>query len=149
MDYRARFQAIHGRPELYGLDGSYGQYCAYLEGLNAGNDGHLLTGFREWLVTRLGDGNNLTWPGLVIHLARPAGPATGRDAVESADRDPAVIDTLFTLLDEFFARRSAPEGLVRVYDDYLTWLKAQPWYRPIPSVRDPSDFPPSCSRAGH
>jgi hypothetical protein len=130
MDYRTQFQAIHKRPQLYGLNGSYGQYCAYLEGLDAGNDGRLLTGFREWLVTRRGDGNNLTWRGLVIHLARPDGPAAGRAAVESADRDPAVIDALFALLDEFFALRVGPQDLVRVYDDYLTWLKAQSWYKP-------------------
>ncbi|MCU7724234.1 hypothetical protein ODJ79_10955 [Actinoplanes sp. KI2] len=130
MEYRTQFQAIHKRPQLYGLDGSYGQYCAYLAGLDAGNDGRLLTGFREWLVTRLGDGNNLTWQGLVIHLARPDGAAGGRAAVESADRDPAVIDTLFALLDEFFALRVGPPDLVRIYDDYLTWLKAQSWYQP-------------------
>jgi hypothetical protein len=112
MEYRVQFQAIHKRPQLYGLDGSYGQYCAYLAGLDAGNDGRLLTGFREWLV------------------ARPDGPAGGRAAVESADRDPAVIDTLFALLDEFFARRVGPQDLVRIYDDYLTWLKAQSWYKP-------------------
>ena len=130
MDYRAQFQAIRRRPQLYGLDGSYGQFCAYLSGLDAGNDGRLLTGFREWLVTRLGDGNNLTWAGLVIHLARPDGPSSGREAVESADRDPAVIAKLFELLDEFFELTVRPGDVVRIYDEYLTWLKAQSWYRP-------------------
>lgn len=124
MDYPTQFEAVRRRPQLYGLDGSYGQFCAYLEGLNAGNDGHLLTGFREWLVTRLGHGDNLTWRGLVIHLARPDGPASGREAVESADRDPAVIATLFELLHEFFARRARPADLVQIYDEYLTWRKA-------------------------
>jgi hypothetical protein len=41
-----------------------------------------------------------------------------------------VIDTLFALLDEFFTRRATPQDLVRIYDDYLTWLKAQPWHSP-------------------
>ena len=29
-----------------------------------------------------------------------------------------------------FARRVGPSDLVRVYDDYLTWLEAQSWSRP-------------------
>jgi hypothetical protein len=125
MDYRAQFQAIQRRPQLYGLDGSYGQFCAYLSGLDTGNGGRLLTGFREWLVTRLGHGDNLSWPGLVIHLARPDGPASGREAVESADRDPAVIAKLFDLLDEFSERTAHPDDLVQIYDDYLTWRRAR------------------------
>lgn len=126
MDYRAHFQAIHRRPQLYGMDGSFGQFCAYLSGLDAGNEGRLLTGLREWLVTRLGGGNNLSWAGLVIHLARPDGPASGREAVESAEHDPAVIAKLFELLDEFFELTARPDDVVRIFDGYLTWLKAQP-----------------------
>jgi len=130
MDYRAHFEAVRRRPQLYGLDGSYGQFCAYLAGADAGNDGRLLTGFRELLVTRLGDANNLSWKGLVIQLARPAGLASGREAVESAERDPAVIAKLFELLDEFLELTGNPNGVVRIYDEYSTWLKAQKWYRP-------------------
>jgi hypothetical protein len=129
MDYLRRFEAIHRRPQLYGLDGSYGQFCAYVEGLNAGNDGGLLTGFREWLVTRLGDGDNLTWRALVIHLARPDGPAAGREAVESADHDPAVVAKLFELLGEFFTLRTRPADLVRIYDEYSTWKNAKSGHR--------------------
>ena len=130
MEYRAHFEAIRRRPQLYGLDGSYGQFCAYLAGADVGNDGRLLTGFRELLVTRLRGGNNLSWKGLVIHLARPDGAAAGREAVESAERDPAVIAKLFELLDEFLELTVRPDGLVRIYDEYSTWLKTQEWYRP-------------------
>ena len=72
MDYPNLFTQIHRRPGMFGLDGSYGQYCAFINGLDAGNDWRLLTGFREWLVTRLEKGDNLGWPGLVPHLLEEA-----------------------------------------------------------------------------
>jgi hypothetical protein len=39
------------------------------------------------------------------------------------------VDLLFSLLDEYLERRSTPGGTVAIFDEYLTWLKAQPWYR--------------------
>lgn len=128
MEYRRLFADIHRRPGLFGLDGSYGQFCAFIEGVNAGNDWQLLTGFREWLVTRLGDGNNLAWRGLVLHLAFPGADPAGRD-VGSPERNREAVAMLFALLDEFLALREKPDALVQIYDEYLTWLKAQSWYR--------------------
>ena len=52
MNYRELFQQIRERPGMWGLDGSYGQFCAFLLGCDAGNAWPLLTGFREWLVVR-------------------------------------------------------------------------------------------------
>jgi hypothetical protein len=113
VETRELLAAIRRRPGLFGLDGSFGQYCAFVEGMNAARDGQLLTGFREMLIARLGDGNNLTWPGLVRRVAGE-GP---------------VAPVLFDLLEEFLERRSRSDGLVGIYDEYLTWLRAQSWYR--------------------
>jgi hypothetical protein len=129
VDYRTLFAEIHRRPGMYGLDGSYGQFCAFIQGVDAGNDWQLLAGFREWLVTRLGSGNNLAWQGLVPHLAFPGTDAAGRDVLASPERGRTAVDTLFALLDEFFALRGNTAALVQIYDDYLGWLKAQSWYR--------------------
>lgn len=129
MEYRALFAEIHQRPGLYGLDGSYAQFCVFIDGVNAGNDWRLLDGFREWLITRLGAGNNLVWRSLVLHLAFPGADAAGRDVSGDAERDRAATGTLFVLLDEFLDRSQRSNGLAEIYDEYLTWLKAQSWHK--------------------
>jgi hypothetical protein len=129
MEYRALFAQIHQRPGLYGLDGSYAQYCVFIYGVDTGNDGRLLTGFREWLIVRLGTGNNLVWRSLVLHLAFPGADAAGRDVTTDTDRNAVAVDTLFALLDEFLDRSRAHDGPMDIYDEYLTWLKGQSWYR--------------------
>lgn len=129
MDYRTLFAEIHQRPGLYGLDGSYAQFCVFIDGVDAGNDRALLTGFREWLIPRLGAGNNLVWRALVLHLAFPGADATGRDVAGDTERNRVAVDLLFDLLDEFFERRRAHDGLVKIYDEYLTWLRGQPWHK--------------------
>jgi hypothetical protein len=119
---------MHRRPQLYGLDGSYHDYCTFLLGVDAGNDGGLLTGFTESLVPRVGTGDNLTWTSLVLYLAFPGRTSGLHDEAAGAGRQVAV-DLLFTLLDEFFGRRSAAGGTAAIFDEYLTWRKAQSWYR--------------------
>jgi hypothetical protein len=53
---------------LHGLDGTYGAGVAFILGCDAGTSGILLSGFREWLIVRLHDGNNLSWPALVLQV---------------------------------------------------------------------------------
>ncbi len=129
MDYPKLFAEIHRRPGMYGLDGGYRDYCTFLLGVDFGNDGMLLTGFKEMLVVRAGAGDNLVWSALVLHLAFPGLTSGWREEAAGAGRDTAV-DTLFSLLAEFFERRSAHGGTAAIFDEYLTWLKAQSWYQP-------------------
>jgi hypothetical protein len=130
VDYRKLFSDIHDRPGMWGLDGSFGQFCALITGIDAGNDWLWLTGFREWLVVRADTGNNLTWPGLVLRLAFPDVDAGRRELLAEPDNNKRAVDTLFTLLDTFLELRAGHGGTVAVFDEYLTWLKAQSWYRP-------------------
>ncbi|MEA5363527.1 hypothetical protein VA596_28625 [Amycolatopsis sp., V23-08] len=127
MDLRELFDGIRRRPQLYGLDGSYHDYCVFLLGVDAGNDGGLLTGFTESLVPRVGTGANLTWTSLVLHLAFPGRTTGWRDEAAGDGRQVAV-DQLFALLDEFLERRAAPGGTAAIFDEYLTWRRAQPWH---------------------
>jgi len=130
VEYRKLFSDIHDRPGMWGLDGSFGQFCAFLTGVDAGNDWQWLCGFREWLIVRADTGNNLHWSGLVLLLAFP-GDQTGRRALlAEPEHDKRAVDTLFTLLGEFLDRRAEHDGTVAVFDEYLTWLKAQSWYVP-------------------
>jgi hypothetical protein len=128
VDYRKLFAEIHRRPKLYGLDGSYHDYCTFLLGVDAGNDGQLFSGFTESLVPRVGSGNNLTWTTLILHLAFPHRTSGWYDEAAGEGQQVAV-DLLFSLLDEFLERRSTSGGTAAIFDEYLTWLKAHPWHR--------------------
>jgi len=124
VDYRTLFERVHSRPGLFGLDGSYGQFSAYVDGVDTGNAGRLLTGFREWLVTRLGDGDNLVWRGLVLRLAFPDASSIRPEVLSDVELNRTAVDALFALLDEFLALTERGGALVQVYDDYLSWRKA-------------------------
>ena len=129
MDYRRLFSEVRDRPGLYGLDGSFRGFCAFVHGADAGNDWQLLAGFRESLVVRVGAGNNLTWPALVLRLAWPDVDTGWLELVTQPDRNRTAVDALFSLLEEYLDRRAVADGLVTIFDEYLTWLKAQDWYR--------------------
>jgi hypothetical protein len=130
VDYRTLFAEISRRPGLYGLDGSFDQFRAFVSGADAGNDWRFLTGFREWLIVRLGYGNNLTWPGLVLRLAFPEDQPDLRNRLKDPDRNRIACETLFRLLDEFLARRAAHDEPAAIFDEFLTWRRAQSWYKP-------------------
>ncbi|MFF4779379.1 hypothetical protein ACFY05_41850 [Microtetraspora fusca] len=83
---------------------------AFVEGCNHGNAGALLTGFREWLVTRVGCGNNLVWWSLVLRLTEPEGPKSARDM--DPDTDARAVETLLQCLDDFLALRQEHDGLL-------------------------------------
>lgn len=107
---------------MYGLDGSYEGVVAFILGFDAATSGAALLGFREWLIVRAGDGNNLAWTALVSRIVEAEtseGSATG---VQS--------DHLLQVLDEFLEERESRDGIVRIYDRYLIWLRGQDWFRP-------------------
>jgi hypothetical protein len=89
------------RPSMLGLDGSFGEYVAFLNGLDMGAGGRVLEGFGEWVARRSGyEGWNLVWPLLVL---REAGIDQSADAwhwLTAEDEAPAVT-MLFELLSEF------------------------------------------------
>jgi hypothetical protein len=130
VDYRKLLSDLQLRPGMFGLDGSFGQFCAFLTGVDAGHDWQFLTGFRELLVTRAGTGNNLTWAGLVVRLAFPDTGVRQHERLADPDGNSQAVATLFALLSEFLERRSEHGGPAGIFDEYLTWLKAQTWYRP-------------------
>jgi hypothetical protein len=114
-------------PGMLGLDRSFGQTAAFVNGVNAGQDGKFLIGFREWLIVRAKDkGADLAWEGLVHHIASPGGVSRSR----SAEDDEHARDVLLDLLSEFLAARERHEGLLKIYDAYGKWLRRQSWYRP-------------------
>lgn len=149
LNYRELFTAIHQRPGMWGLDGSYGQFCAFLLGCNEGTSQALLTGFDEWLRMRFQGKHrptNVAWPGLILWLAFPenwrstplwADPTvalyelaiprgTQTDPFETNDEARRAVEMLFRLLDEFLEMRQQRLGLSKIFTDYALWLQSEP-----------------------
>jgi hypothetical protein len=94
------------RPSKLGLDGSFGEYVAFLNGLDMGAGGRVLEGFGEWAARRVGyEGWDLVWPLLVL---REAGVDQSADAWHglAAEDDARAVVALFELLSAFARDRS-------------------------------------------
>jgi hypothetical protein len=126
MNATELLDVVRTRPGMLGLDRSFGQTAAFVNGLNEGQDGKFLIGFREWLVVRANLGADLAWEGLVDHIASPGQVSRSR----SADDDEHARDVLLDLLSEFLAARERRQGLLKIYDAYGKWLRRQSWYEP-------------------
>lgn len=115
-------EGIRRRPGMYLRSTSFDTVVAFLDGYDAALAGGLLVGFREWLIVKARDGDNLSWAGLVWMLCR------GDEGSEPPDE--VARETLFRLLAEFLARREDREGLKQIYLSYEAWLRRQRWYVP-------------------
>jgi hypothetical protein len=71
VNYRELFADVRRRPGMFGMDGTFHNLTTFVRGCEAGNDWQLLTGFREWLVTRVDGGDNFVWeaPGVAFGLS--------------------------------------------------------------------------------
>jgi hypothetical protein len=125
MDYRELFSQVHRRSGMFGLDGSFKMATAFVTGCDAGNAWCLLNGFREWLVVKLGHGNNLAWPGVVLQICFPNEPSAWAPYSLDEQHDPAATEALFALLDEFLEVRGQHDGLRRIFEEHGRWLEQQ------------------------
>ncbi|QGV78323.1 hypothetical protein [Streptomyces ficellus] len=92
------------RPAMAGLDGSFSQYVAFLQGMDTGSRLHgpgLLEEFPEWLAARTGYGANLPWWSLILIVVFPGWDASRPAGTMSAAEEEAAVDGLFQLLAEF------------------------------------------------
>jgi hypothetical protein len=118
VNYQELFDAVRKRPLMFGLDGSYSSYCAFITGCDAGNSFCLLYGFREWLFLRLKKGANFSWQTLVVELALPGAQLESPSAPLDSDTNSIVVGALFDLLREFFRDRES-RGLVEIIGEYI------------------------------
>ncbi|MFF3918458.1 hypothetical protein ACFYZB_34270 [Streptomyces sp. NPDC001852] len=97
MDFPTRLQDVHRRPGAYGLDGSYLNYVAFVNGADAASDGELLRNFRPWLAERLGRGTNLVWWVLVQDIYVADADVPGDAPLDNE----ALCNRMFSLLIEY------------------------------------------------
>lgn len=102
MEFSDLLRRIRDRPGAYGLNGSYREFVAFINGCDAIQEQDPLDGFREWLALRLGRGANLVWWELVRQIA-VAEQGNEYDSPEES----ILTDRTFELLDEFLTRRAS------------------------------------------
>lgn len=99
MDFAARLHDVRRRPGAYGLDGSYENFVALINGADAATEWELLRGFRPWLAQKLGRGANLVWWVLVQELFAAEVGAQRTAMLYEAQ----LCERMFDLLAEYFA----------------------------------------------
>jgi len=93
-------------------------------GMEVGASGNPMTGFRDWLVMRVGRRLNTGWPGLVRY-------STGDlKWYELEDEDPQVEATFFRLVDEYLSEFDASGGLAGLESRFSQW-EASDQSRPV------------------
>ena len=118
---------LRKRPGMYVSPATYDTAVAFVDGYDTATHGGLLVGFREWLVVKLGEGNNLVWSALVSDLMQCTTPMK---ELKSQDDHNAAIEFLFATLDQFLDERDERDGMRRIYAAYERWLRRQDWYGP-------------------
>jgi hypothetical protein len=119
-------QGVLQRPSMYFQPVTYDTAVAYLYGFDAAMSGGALIGLREWLIVRLGFGNDLAWSELMLHSLFPNEPFPRNCLQLTNDCD--VVQRLFHTLMDFFTDREPMNGLRMIYARYSSWLEGQEWY---------------------
>jgi len=101
--------------------------AAFVDGFNSATGGRLLDGWREWLIVKVGSGNNLSWHVLFLWFAFPGDHIPEEKIVADADQA-ALIKHLGETLNSFWAAREE-DGLSTIMKRYQRWLHRQGWYR--------------------
>ena len=123
--HRELFEQIRSRFGMYFPEETYAAAAALVFGYDLACEGGVLAGFREWLVVRLNDGQNLGWTALVLHVAFPAARDPRQAVLASPEAQRHAIDVLFRMLAEYEDVRTGEDGLQRVFLAYDRWLQQQ------------------------
>jgi hypothetical protein len=111
--------AVRRQPGMFVVPETLDGVLAFLTGYDIALSGGFLTGFREWLVTKLGYGNNLAWSGLICEIINTEIPRHD---------EKTAIERLFVLLEQFADVRNTHDGLRQIFVEYEQWLHRQEWY---------------------
>lgn len=71
MNLAVMTENLRSRPGMFGLDGTFPMYVAFLRGYAFSEEAEWLRGFKYWLAEKRGGGFNLGWEFLVIRATLP------------------------------------------------------------------------------
>jgi len=121
------FQHVAARPSSFLASVEYDVAIGFIDGYDAATHGGVLVGLREWLIVKLGFGNNLIWSSLIQRLIFHE-QSNANEVFPDPVKPELSIRKLFTILDEFATERDSANGLRSIYLRYHQWLQSQDWY---------------------
>jgi hypothetical protein len=110
IDFRALFQSVRARPEMYGIDNRYRMLLAFVNGCDAATGGELLTGLHEWVHRRSGGKGRtpIAWDWQLVDARHPDFRRRSRSFADlSGDEDAELVGDLFDTLDAFLTERGS------------------------------------------
>src|SRR4051812_40435769 len=94
--------------------------AAFILGFDKAREGDVLVGFREWLVLKLGYGDNFAWPELILRLAYPEPGARPRE-LPASDQE-RLMGLLFEAVEAFWKAREDAGGPEEIFRRHADWL---------------------------
>lgn len=133
MEFPRTLGQFFKRPLMFIRRADIDAASAFLMGFDLARDGEVLAGFREWLVMKLGYGNNFAWPELAIRLGYPE-PLVRPLVLPAEDRE-RLMGLLFETIEEFWKEREAARGPGEILRRHSDWLRSQDWYQEVEAGR--------------
>ncbi|HWY87735.1 MAG TPA: hypothetical protein VNX28_13470 [Gemmataceae bacterium] len=130
MSLPSLLENVKKRPGMYFPKVEFDVVAAFITGFNLAGNGGLLLGFRQWLIVKLGYGNNLAWDALVLRLTFPEIESSSTQLLAQSENQKRAVESLFGLIETFLEERDATDGLRKIFLRYEGWLKRQDWYVP-------------------
>ncbi|MBX7228635.1 MAG: hypothetical protein K1X48_03385 [Burkholderiaceae bacterium] len=124
MEFKDLVQKLCKQPGMWVSEPYFMSVCAYLRGYDDAREGGPLAGFREWLIVKVNEGNNLGWERLVQNIIFR--DELSQASLKAQGEEESLLK-LASLLDEYLVFRSVT-GLTKVYYDYAQWLLKKQWY---------------------
>lgn len=123
MSISESLQVFLEHPEMFVERPNLDSIVAFLQGYDCALEGRVLLGFREYLIPRLGYGNNLAWFQLFQRLA-----AVNHSGSDSPSHQ-TPLSVLKTTLQNFWIVREGEDGLQHILQDHSQWVQSQSWSR--------------------
>lgn len=118
---------VRAAPGMYVPFPEFDLVASLVIGLDLATNSSFLKGFKEWLVLKVGYGQNLGWTELVLSIAYPRA-AQPRDLLTTPDAHAHACRTLFDSLEGFLAEVNRPDGMIELFLRYDKWLRSN---RPV------------------
>jgi len=94
------YAILKSRLGMYLMSSTYGEVCAFIDGVDLCSGEQVMTGFRAWMIDRGADRPEFSWWILALHGGRPPNPKNFSDSENAM-----AISRLFNLLDDYLIRR--------------------------------------------
>jgi hypothetical protein len=117
------FRSLLKSPGMYVPNENFDSIVSFMIGFDSARDGGPLVGFREWLIVRVGSGDTLHWPALILRLIFPEA-ASPRAELFQQENQVIAIRAMTTIYEEFWQERNAHDGLCNIFLNYQKWLEA-------------------------